>query len=243
MRINRYLARAGLGSRRGVEAYILAGRIRINDSVSTDLSQRIDPETDIIHFDKLVIKLPDNWRVYMFHKPRGVVSTLVPQDARPCLLKFRDEAQLDGSVIPVGRLDYQSSGLLIWTNDGFLSQQLCTPATGVWKVYELLLSSSLPENCLSKLRDGKIELDGRPCLPAKLDPMAEGGLKWRISIHEGRNRQIRRMMEYAGSRVRELHRVTYGPLELGDLSVGQFRELTENEIDLLHKAIAIIGDS
>jgi 23S rRNA pseudouridine2605 synthase len=226
-----------------VEALIREGKVTINGEVATDLGRPVDPATDQVSCGGRLITLPDTWRVFVFHKPRGVVSTLIPQDERPCLAKFRDDAALDISLIPVGRLDSESSGLLIWTDDGMLSQKLCKPVAKVWKVYEALLDAPLPARYLPDLRHGKIELDGRPCLPARLTAMDTKGLQWKISIHEGRNRQVRRMFEAIGWRVVKLHRVAYGPLQLADLPEGTFRELSPSEIELLRNAINEIDKS
>lgn len=237
MRINRFLSRSGLGSRRSVEELVRSGRVTLNGVTITDLAVRVEPATDLVMVDDKPIQLPPTWHVYMFNKPRGVVSTLIPQDERPCLDNFRKNNGLPDSVIPVGRLDSDSSGLLIWTDDGLLSQQLCLPATKVWKVYEVLLDAALEQAQLPILLTGKIELDGRPCLPARLTAMDATGRNWKFSIREGRNRQIRRMMNSVGREVLQLHRVVYGPLRLGNLAPGQFRELSVTEIETLRKAI------
>ncbi len=236
MRLNRFLARAGCGSRRSVEELIRAGRVNVDGETVTDPARGVDPARQRVTLDGRPVALPQRWRVMAFHKPRGVVSSLRPQGDRPCLLEYRRRAGLPAGLVPVGRLDVDTTGLLLWTDDGQLQQDLSRPRSHVWKVYRVLLDAALDRSSVELLRGGGIELDGRPCLPARLrrgpDP-----LRWEIALREGRNRQVRRMFEAIGRRVLHLHRVAYGPIRLGKLAPGRFRELSDDEITALRAAV------
>jgi len=223
------LARAGLGSRRAVETLIRAGRVGVNGKVTDELGRRIDPVRDEVTVDDQRVSWPERWRIFAFHKPVGVISSLRPQGRTPCLDIYADRYDLPPGAVPVGRLDADTSGLLIWTDDGDLHQALCRPRSEVWKTYEVVLTAPLREAALSPLRDGEISLDGRPCLPARLSLLGRDGRRWRMSLREGRNRQVRRMFRAVGARVATLHRTTVGEIDLGDLQVGEFRELEAGE--------------
>ena len=232
-RLNRFLARAGLGSRRAVESLVLSGRVRVNGEVVVELGRRVDPARDRVEVDGRPAHWPDVWRFLAYHKPPGVVSSLVRQDERPCLADARDAFGLDASIVPIGRLDADSSGLLIWTDDGELAQRLMRPVSGVWKRYEVTLSRALSPEGEHLLAAGGLPLDGRPCLPARIAACDATRRRWRLEIHEGRNRQIRRMFELLDNRVNALHRTGFGPIRLGDLAAGAFRELAPGEASAL----------
>ncbi|MBC8423592.1 rRNA pseudouridine synthase, partial [bacterium] len=180
--MNRYLARAGLGSRRSVEALVLAGRVLVNGEVVTELGRRIDPAGDTVTLDGRPVAWPERWRTFAFHKPIGVISSMRPQGRTPCLDLYAGRRDLPPGVVPVGRLDAYTSGLLLWTDDGDLHQALCRPRSGVWKTYEVGLTAPLRADARPRLRDGGIVLDGRPCLPARLSPLDDGGRNWRMSL-------------------------------------------------------------
>ena len=234
MRLNRYLARAGLGSRRSVETLVIEGRVAINGKTITELGRRVLPESEEVTVDGRPVSMPDGYRVYAFHKPMDVVSTLASQGGQPSLLPYRRQSDLPDRFMPVGRLDSETTGLLLWTDDGNLNQDLCRPRSGLWKTYELDLNEDLNQNLIRTLTQGGIEIDGRPCLPCRLQ-MKSGGttLNWVIEIHEGRRRQIRRMFRAVGRRVMKLHRVAVGPVKLGNLRPGDFRRLDHNEVEKL----------
>ncbi len=237
LRLNRYLARAGVGSRRSVEELIAAGRVRVNDEIVREPGRRIAPGEDQVTLDGAPVALPVSWRVLAFHKPLGVVSSLRPQDHRPCLSDYRSRAGLSASLVPAGRLDADTSGLLLWTDDGDLAQALCRPSTHLWKRYAATLDAPLADYLRRSLTEGSLELDGRPCLPARLEATADDR-RWILWLREGRNRQVRRMFACVGRRVVVLHRTTVGPVELGDLPPGDFRPLTPSEEALLRRAVA-----
>jgi len=238
LRLNRFLARAGLGSRRGVEDLIAAGRVRVNGVVVQEPGRRVDPEQDHVLCDGTEVRLPIEWRVLAYHKPRGVVCSLRRQDERPCLADVRRESGLGEGLVPVGRLDAETSGLLLWTDDGALAERLMLPGHGIWKRYEVGLDRPLPRDGERQVREGAIELDGRLCLPARLEPLDGSRRAWRYELHEGRNRQIRRVFLTMGCRVTALHRSAVGPVELGDLEPGRFRELGADDVAALRGSLA-----
>ena len=240
LRLNRFLARAGFGSRRGVEELIRAGRIRINGAVVTSLSARVDPAADRVTADGRPLVLPAAWQVYAFHKPLGVVSTLRAQGGARSLLDFRRAADLPARLVPVGRLDADTSGLLLWTDDGDLAQALMRPRSAVWKRYEATLDAPLDAAGARALADGKLSLDGRPSRPARVRALpGPAGRRWAIELQEGRYRQVRRMFALLGLDVVRLHRTRFGPLGLGRLPAGAFRLLKPAEVAALRRAAGI----
>lgn len=243
IRLNRFLARAGHGSRRAVEQLVLAGRVTINGQVVTDLGRRVEPGTDRVALDGRPLSLPEDHRVYAFNKPLGVVCTLKSQSGQPSLEEWRRRAELPERFVPVGRLDQTSSGLLLWTDDGALNEALCRPRSGVWKTYEVELAAVLPDGLLPTLTGGTIVLDGRPCRPCRIRPgHRPDGRHWVLELHEGRKRQIRRMFGAVGHNVTGLHRVAVGPVQLGRLHPGDFRRLTAQEVDELRQAVTAEGE-
>jgi len=238
MRLNRYLARAGLGSRRSVESLVREGRVAIDGRTVTDLGRRVQAGAEEVTVDGRPVEVPEGFRVYAFHKPRGVVSTLVAQGGQPSLLPYRRQSDLPDRFMPVGRLDSETTGLLLWTDDGDLNQDLCRPKSGLWKTYELEIDEELNRELIRTLTQGGIEIDGRPCLPCRLQ-LQKGGttLQWVIEIHEGRRRQIRRMFRAVGRRVLKLHRIAVGPVKLGNLRPGDFRRLDHNEVEELRQQV------
>ncbi len=241
IRLNRFLARAGLGSRRAVEALIRDGRVRVGGEIVLDLGRRVDPRRDTVEMDGRPVAWPETWRVFAFHKPVGVVTSLRPQGRTPCLDLYAASTELPPGAVPVGRLDVDTSGLLLWTDDGDLHQALCRPRSEVWKHYEVTLSRPLPPQAETRLTDGEIRLDGRPCLGARLRCRTEDRLSWDFDLREGRNRQVRRMFEAVGAHVAALHRTAVGDLRLGDLAPGAFRELAPDETAALRRAAGLDG--
>jgi 23S rRNA pseudouridine2605 synthase len=234
MRLNRYLARAGLGSRRSVEELVREGRVTINGEKVSDLGRRVQPDTDVLTVDGKPVFFPEGFRVYAFNKPKGVVSTLASQGGQPSLLPYRLQSDIPDRFMPIGRLDSETTGLLFWTDDGKLNQDLCRPKSGLWKTYEVDLNEDLNRNAIRSLTKGGIEIDGRPCLPCRLRMNPDGTTRqWIMEIHEGRRRQIRRMFKAVGLRVMKLHRSEVGPIKLGNLRPGDFRRLDHNEVESL----------
>ncbi len=239
LRLNKFLARAGFGSRRSVEGLITGGRVTVNGKAARELGLRVDPENDLVAVDGKPAVQPRDFRVYVFHKPLDVVSTLKSQGGQPSLLPYRLQADIADRFMPVGRLDSESTGLLLWTDDGQLNQDLCRPHTALWKTYQVGINEDLPPHRLKTLTGGKIEIDGRKCRPCKLELKPEGTTRqWVMQLHEGRRRQIRRMFRKVGLKVTSLHRTDIGPVSLGLLRPGDFRRLTVKEVTALRAAVA-----
>ena len=239
MRLNKFLARAGHGSRRSVEDIIRAGRVTVDGEIVTDLGRKVDSEQSVVTVDGAPTKTPRDFRIYAFNKPLDVVSTLKSQGGQPSLEPYRLQSEIPDRFVAIGRLDSESTGLLLWTDDGNLNQALCSPDSGVWKTYEVILGAELPLNKVPLLTEGKIQIDGRPCRPCQLDMADDKTTRhWVIKIHEGRRRQIRRMFKKVGVKVVKLHRVAVGPVQLGLLKPGGFRRLSFEEEQALRKEVA-----
>ena len=226
-RLQKILSNYGVASRRKAEQMILDRRVRVNGNTAS-LGDVADDEEDVIEVDGVRLKRQPARIVLMLNKPRGYVCTLSDEKGR------RNVAELvsgcGARVYPVGRLDLNSEGLLLLTNDGELANRLTHPKKEVDKVYLVWLSQYIP-GCEDSIAS-PIEIDGRPTSPAKVEKLRQEGetALLRITIHEGRNRQIRRLCERANVTVTRLRRVAEGPLQLGDLKPGQWRVLTEEEI-------------
>ena len=226
-RLQKILSNYGVASRRKAEQMILDRRVRVNGNTAS-LGDVADDEEDVLEVDGVRLKRKAARIVLMLNKPRGYVCTLSDEKGR------RNVAELvsgcGARVYPVGRLDLNSEGLLLLTNDGELANRLTHPKKEVDKVYLVWLSHYIP-GCEDSIAS-PIEIDGRPTNPAKVEKLRQEGetALLRITIHEGRNRQIRRLCERANVTVTRLRRVAEGPLQLGDLKLGQWRVLTEEEI-------------
>ena len=226
-RLQKILSNYGVASRRKAEQMILDRRVRVNGNTAS-LGDVADDEEDVIEVDGVRLKRQPARIVLMLNKPRGYVCTLSDEKGR------RNVAELvsgcGARVYPVGRLDLNSEGLLLLTNDGELANRLTHPKKEVDKVYLVWLSHYIP-GCEDSIAS-PIEIDGRPTSPAKVEKLRQDGetALLRITIHEGRNRQIRRLCERANVTVTRLRRVAEGSLQLGDLKPGQWRVLTEEEI-------------
>ena len=226
-RLQKILSARGVASRRAAEEMIKDGRVTVN-GVPAALGQTADPQVDQILVDGKPLLDPQGNVYILLHKPRGFVTTLSDEKGRP------DVAQLVADcgvrVYPVGRLDYDSEGLLLLTNDGAFAQRLMHPKHEVDKTYEAWVTGHHP-GCPALLRRS-IELDGYRIRQPEVKLLWEDGqkAKYLITIHEGRNRQVRRMCSAAGMQVTRLRRIGEGKLRLGDLPKGKWRYLTEEEI-------------
>lgn len=228
VRLQKVLANAGVASRRVVEQYIVEGRIRVNGAVVTELGTRIDPEKDLVDVDGVAVQLDVSKRYVMLNKPTGVVSTMRDENGRPDLRRFTED--WDERLYNVGRLDADTSGLLILTNDGELAHVLAHPSFGVTKVYIAKVEGTVAPRTIAQLTKG-IELEDGPIAADKarlLDTSRDSSLV-ELTLHSGRNRIVRRMMAAVGHPVLELVRRQFGPLHLGTLPAGQTRELTKIE--------------
>jgi len=232
-RLQKALARAGVASRRKAEGLIQAGRVRVNDRVVTKLGTRVDPEQDVIIVDGQPISQPVSHTYILLHKPRGVLSTTNDPHGRPTVL---DLVRTKARVYPVGRLDRDSEGLILLTDDGELTYRLTHPRYEHEKEYRVLVEGHIGERALQRLREG-VELEDGLTWPAQVERLEEeGGGTWlRMVIHEGRKRQVRRMCQAVGHPVRRLIRVRMGSLNLGELRAGEWRYLTTSEVRALKK--------
>jgi 23S rRNA pseudouridine2605 synthase len=238
MRINRFLARAGASSRRGAEALIKSGRVSINGATVVDLGTKVDPEKDRVELDGAVLRLPDAPTYIVLNKPAGFVVTMSDPQGRPTVADLI--ADVGASVVPVGRLDAATEGLLIMTDDGDLAHRVAHPSFELEKVYELTAEGELSEEDRLRL-EGGVELDGRKTAPATVHVLGRGDGRTlaEITIHEGRKRQVRRMLEHVGHRVLTLRRTRVGPIGLGDARVGRWRHLREDEVSSLKQALGM----
>ncbi|MEV7797461.1 pseudouridine synthase [Microbacterium foliorum] len=232
IRLQKVLSAAGVASRRVIEQYIVEGRIRVNGETVTELGRRVDPETDLIDVDGTAVQLDVSKRYVMLNKPTGVVSSLRDENGRPDLRVFTDE--YEERLYNVGRLDAETSGLLVLTNDGDLAHVLAHPSFGVTKVYIAKVAGEVTAQTISKLTKG-IDLDDGPIAAdkARLLDTSRGSSLVELTLHSGRNRIVRRMLAAVGHPVSELVRRQFGPLHLGTLPVGKTRELTKIELGAL----------
>ncbi len=232
MRLQKYIALCGVASRRAAEDMITAGCVMVNGHTVTELGTKVNPDKDRVLVSGKAISLPQKNVYIMLNKPRGYVTTAKDNFDRKTVLDLipRDV----GRVFPVGRLDYDSEGLLLLTNDGDLTYRLTHPSHEITKSYLVLVSGTPDEVALKNLRDGVI-IDGRKTMPAKAELKRTEADKsvLKITISEGRNRQVRKMCDAVGHEVLRLRRVAEGSLKLGDLKSGEWRYLTEKEISQL----------
>lgn len=232
-RLQKILSRYGVASRRKAEELITARRVRVNGNTA-QLGDSADDAQDVIEVDGVRLKRPPEHLYLMLNKPRGYVTTLSDEKGRKTVAEL--VADLGERVYPVGRLDLNSEGLLLMTNDGALANRLTHPRQEIEKVYLLWVSHSYA-GCESSLA-APLEINGRKTSPAKVELLRQDGetALFRVTIHEGRNRQIRRLAEAAGLTVTRLKRIAEGSLQLGDLAPGQYRPLTAEELAALRSA-------
>ena len=232
-RLQKVLARVGVGSRRVCEELIVDGRVTVNGAVPV-LGRRVDPAVDLVELDGVPLPIRPDLVHYLFNKPAGVVSTAEDTHGRPTVVSLVPDRP---RVYPVGRLDMDSEGLLVLTNDGELTHRLTHPSFGVPKEYLVHVEGEPTPGEVRRLREG-VELEDGPTAPARVALVAPDLL--RIVIHEGRNRQVRRMCDAVGHPVRRLVRTRIGPLTDPSLGPGSYRTLTFDEVRSLSAAAAAI---
>ena len=230
MRINKYLASTGLASRRNAEKYILDGRVKVNGEVCTNLATDIK-NIDIVKLDNKVLKPTEKLVYFMLNKPKGYVCTAKDDRGRKTVLDIIDTTE---RIYPVGRLDYDSEGLLILTNDGDLTNKLTHPKNNIQKTYYVIIDSSILPKEIQKLEKGVV-IDGYKLSGCKISILSERENKTEMNvvIHEGRNREIRKMFELIGKNVIFLKRTKIAKLSLGKLARGTYRQLSQTEIKYL----------
>lgn len=235
MRLQKYMAMCGVAARRKCEEIISSGRVSVNGQIVTEMGTQVE-ENDEVRVDGALIHPEEEKRYVLYHKPAGEVTTVSDEKGRETVMdRFRD---FPVRLYPVGRLDYDSEGLLLLTNDGELAQRLTHPSCEVDKVYLARVTGNPSNEAIDRLRRGVyMEGDQRKTYPAEVRVVRDESLFSDIvvTIHEGRNRQVRRMFDAVGHKVLLLRRIRFGCVELGDLRRGQWRELTQEEIDALHR--------
>jgi 23S rRNA pseudouridine2605 synthase/16S rRNA pseudouridine516 synthase len=231
VRLQKVLAAAGIASRRASEELIAAGRVQVNGRTVTELGRRVDPARDHVSVDGTAVAIDPSRRTVMLNKPTGVVSSLKDEQGRPDLTRFT--SRYEERLFNVGRLDADTSGLLLLTNDGELAHVLAHPSFGVEKTYVALVRGRVAGRTLARLTEG-VELADGPIAADRARVVPGGGgaesTLVEITLHSGRNRVVRRMLDEVGHPVQELVRRRFGPLSLGDLKVGESRDLTDGEL-------------
>jgi 23S rRNA pseudouridine2605 synthase len=227
MRLAKYLAHCGVASRRGSEKIVTAGRVKVGGELVTDPARDVD-ETSEVSVDGRPVS-PEAHEVWAVNKPAGVTSTAREPGRRRAVVELVDSP---ARLYPVGRLDADSSGLILLTNDGPLANRLTHPRYGVPRTYRVRLRRRAGDRDLRRLREG-VELDDGPTAPARVRRLSPREIE--ITIREGRHRQVRRMAEAVGNRVDELTRVGFGPLRLGRLREGGVRRVSESDVERLWK--------
>jgi 23S rRNA pseudouridine2605 synthase len=229
VRLARFLAHAGVASRRAAEGLVREGRVQVDGAVVTDPARSVDDGSEVVVDGRPVS--PEPREVHVLHKPSGVVSTARDTHGRPTVVSL---VSSERRLYPVGRLDADTTGLLLLTNDGELAERLTHPRYGVEKVYRAVVEPArLSDASLHALRSG-VALDDGPTSPARVRRLGRGEVE--IAIREGRKRQVRRMLEAVGHRVVALERVEFGPLRLGGLERGASRLLSASDVAALREA-------
>lgn len=229
MRLQKYIALSGIASRRASEKLIADGHVAVNGHVVTEMGVQVDETADKVTVDGKLIHLEAEKHYIAYYKPVGEVTTVSDPEGRATVMdKFRDYPV---RLYPVGRLDFDSEGLLLLTNDGDMMNSLLHPSHEVDKTYLAKVSNRVEEESIRRLRAG-VQLDGRLTSPAHVRVVRYEAFDTvlLVTIHEGRYRQVRRMFEAVGHQVVQLKRVGFGPIQLGDLPRGTWRSLTPNEI-------------
>ena len=232
MRINKFLAQAGLGSRRKVEELVLNGKVKVNGKVIRELATDVK-DTDVVSCDNKPIKQTEKLVYYKLHKPKGYVTTVSDEKERKTVMDLMRGVHY--RVYPVGRLDYETEGLLIMTNDGEVTNKLTKPNSEVKKVYMVHIESDITKDEVKKLSSG-VDIGGyttKPCSVEVIDT-SEKLSKLKVTITEGKNRQVRKMFEAIDKNVIFLRRTQIGDIVLGGLSRGEYTQLNPKEIRYLH---------
>ncbi len=236
IRLNKFLAMAGIASRRAADELITNGEVTVNGTVVTELGVKIHPQQDSISVDGRPVSIAQNIVYILLHKPKDFITTSSDEKGRRTVL---DLVNVKERIYPVGRLDRQTTGVLLLTNDGELANKLMHPSSNVVKSYHVSLNKSLDQIHASKLTSGVYLEDGKTA-PAELDIIP--GTKSKevvLHIHEGKNRQVRRMFESFGYDVEKLHRIAYAGLTLHGLGRGRWRFLTPKEIKNLKSTVSV----
>jgi 23S rRNA pseudouridine2605 synthase len=238
VRLQKVLASAGLGSRRKCEEFITAGRVTVNGDVADELGTRVNPSVDIIHVDGVRIAQTSGHIVVALNKPRGVVTTMTDEHGRECVGDL--VAEFEQRLFHVGRLDAETEGLLLLTNDGELSQRLGHPSHGIVKTYLARVSGRVTKSDIEKVLAG-YPVEGTPVAvtACKIFETGKNQTVVEISIHEGRNRILRKLFDELGYPVIDLVRIKIGPISLGSLKSGHLRVLENKELGKLYSSVGL----
>ncbi len=237
MRLQKFLAHAGVASRRAAETLIESGHVRVNNQVVTTMGTKVDPRRDTVAVDGKRVQLPQKHVYIMLNKPRYVLSTT--RDGWGDRKTALDLVDVPTRVFPVGRLDFESEGLVLLTDDGELAQKLTHPSFQHEREYEVLLKSNPDRETLRRWQAGGFEVDGKPVARMKVERLRSDTPNWlRIILTEGRKRQIREVAAQLGHSVITLVRVRFGPLKLSHLKPGAWRHLSPREVDMLKQSIS-----
>ncbi len=240
-RLQKLIARRGLGSRRQAEAWIRQGRVRVNGRVVTEMGVRVDPEVDRVEVDGRPLPPEARRLVLVLRKPPGYVTTVRdPHAGRTVMELVRD---VPVRVFPVGRLDRDTRGVLLFTNDGELAHALLHPSRGVEKVYRVVAQGLPSPQAVRQLEQGVVLEDG-PTAPARVWGVRTGGgqIRFMLALREGRKREVRRMVGALGGRVVDLERVAFGPITARGLEEGRWRMLSASELAALRRAAGLTPD-
>ena len=233
IRLQKYLAEAGIASRRKCEEYILAGRVKVNNKVTTELGTKVNPEKDEIYFDDKKIENKEELVYILLNKPIGYVTTAKDQFNRDTVMNL---IKIKERVVPVGRLDMYTSGALLLSNDGNFVYKITHPKHEINKTYTVTLKGIVTKEDIEKLEKG-VDIGGYTTKPAKVKilktDIEKNISRLEITIHEGKNRQVRKMCEAIGKEVQALHRTKIGNISVKTLKIGQWRYLTKKEIEEL----------
>ena len=233
MRLQKYLAKAGIASRRKCEEYILEGRVSVNGKKVDTLGSQVE-EGDFVCFDGKKVHLEEEKVYYLLNKPEGYITSVKDEKNRPTVTQLIKEEHY--RIFPVGRLDYNTSGLLLLTNDGELTHKLTHPKHEIGKTYIAKVQGVVGEKALKRLREG-VEIEAYRTAPAIVKKVKQGKMTTTLSltIHEGKNRQVRKMCEAVGHKVLKLKRISIGKIQLENLEKGKYRKLSLEEINYLNK--------
>ena len=243
-RLQKILSTAGISSRRASEALITGGRVTVNGKPVTTLGSKADPDVDDIRVDGRRVKAPGRRRYILLYKPRGYITSRSDPEQRPTVIDLLTKGGVREYVYPVGRLDYESEGLLLLTSDGDLAEKLMHPSHAVPREYHVRVRGVPDQETVERLARGVV-LDGRKTQPAEVeivklvDSTTGQDAVLSVLIHEGRNRQVRRMCEAVGHPVSRLKRVRIGPITDDDIRPGEFRDLSDREIAALKREAAL----
>nr|WP_321257222.1 pseudouridine synthase [uncultured Pseudodesulfovibrio sp.] len=244
IRLNKFIAQCGVTSRRGADDLVFSGQVTVNDTTADSPGIKVDPDVDAVTVNGRSIRLPGKAGdiTLILHKPIETVTTVNDPQGRQTVLDFLPNEIRKLRPFPVGRLDYFSEGLLLLTTDGDLCYRLTHPKYHLPKVYQVTVRGTVPESAVKTMRQGMTLPEGDKLAPAKVElkrPVA-GTQQVEITLIQGINRQIRRMCDILGLTILHLRRVKQGPVNLGNLKRGMWRELTKSELQALKKAVKLI---